>query len=380
MAINKSIFRQLRIVPLRFTRCANPADPDVESGPARADCPDPDDRGYSDTAHAPILPVAFDSNTGRGDAAHVKVIRQNIENSAELFVDSDTPGVLDVTSPAAGVALPARQNAIIRLQAQAAGNARIRVKLGSGASAPIIAELAARVAAIIPVDVVLHRSSITGAGAGPPDPALIPLVGGVPDFSRADALLDGANIIWRPHAVRFRVIARRQSTIADTNAGVLSQTGSPPSSPQLTPLLTTNRQAHAINVHFIRRIGTGSTRGLGVTLVLAPTTYGVALPDGADSNDLAHELGHVLNLDFFAAPAGGGAHADDEPGGKRTDIWTTRRLMHSFNPFAPAQAYQADVGYGANNRGGLITMKNIAIETTDDEDRVARTSATPPLP
>src|SRR5262245_19825932 len=180
MAINKTVFRNLRIVPLRFTRCPDPTNANADSGPPRADCPDPDDRGYADPAHAPILPIAFDSNAGRGDVAHVKVIRQNIENAAQLFVDSDTPGVVAVNSPAAGAALPARQNAVIQLQAQAVGNARIRVKFGNDAAAPIIGELAVRVAAIIPVDVVLHRSSITGAGAGPPDPALIPLVGGVP--------------------------------------------------------------------------------------------------------------------------------------------------------------------------------------------------------
>lgn len=377
MALNKSVLHQLRIVPLRFTRCVDPANADTDSGPPRADCPDADDRGYATAEHAPVLPIAFDSSAGTGDTANVRVIRQNIENP-DLFVRSDTPAVVTVTAPAANVALPARRNAIIQLTAQSAGSARIQVLLGNARDAAVIGELAVQVNALIAVDVVLHRSSITGAGTGSPDPTRVPLVGGAPDFTAANTLIDDANIIWRPHGVRFRIIGRRQTTMPDAAAGVLTQTAG--ATPTLTTLFTTNRAANAINIHFIRIIGTGGTRGIGRTLVLAPTSYALVLPDNGNANDIAHELGHVLNLDFHATPAGGGIHADDEVGGKRTDIWTTRRLMHSFNPFTPGQPYQADVGYGANNRGALISIKNVVIDTTDDESRVARTSATPPLP
>lgn len=379
MAINKSIFHQLRIVPLRFTRCADPANADTDSGPARADCPDPDDRGYATAEHAPLLPIGFDTNTRTGDTAHVKVIRQGIENAPPLFVQSDTPAVVTVADPAAGIALPGNRNAVIRLLSQSAGSARIRVLLGNARDAPSIGELAVQVNAIIPVDIVLHRTTITGAGTGSPAPARVPLVGGTPDFSAADTLVRDANILWRPHGVLFRVIGRRQSTHPDATAGVLTQAAGG-THPTLTALFNTNRAPNAINVHFIRIVGTGGTRGIGRTLVLAPTTYGVVIPDGADANDFAHELGHVLNLDFHARPAGGGIHADDDVGGKRTDIWTTRRMMHSFNPFIPGLPHQTDVGYGARQRGGLIAAKNIGIDTTDDESRVARTSAAPPLP
>jgi len=378
MAFNKTILHQIRIVPLRFTRCVDPANADTSSGPVRADCPDPDDRGFGTTQHATLLPIAFDSAAGTGDTAHVKVIRLNIDNAASLFVQSDTQGVVTVEDPAANTALAARQNMIIRLQARSAGTARIKILFGDARTGPVVAELAVVVNNLTPVDVVLHRTSITGGGTGSPDPARVPLVGGNPDFSGANTLLNNANNIWRPHGVRFRVINQVQSTMADTAAGVLTQTAG--TTPTLNTLFGTNRTAHAINIHFIRIIGTGGTRGIGRTLVLAPTSYALVLPDNADANDLAHELGHVLNLDFHARPAGGGDHADDEVGGKRTDIWTTRRLMHSFNPFAPAQPYQADVGYGANNRGALITSKDVAIDTTDNESSVAHNSAQPPLP
>jgi hypothetical protein len=111
--------------------------------------------------------------------------------------------------------------------------------------------------------------------------------------------------------------------------------------------------------------------------------YGVTLPDGATNNDLAHELGHVLNLDFH----GGGqvGHADDSASAEhfRRDIWTRRRLMHSFNPHAlqaGEPAHRENVGYGASARGCLIAVKGLPNDDTDGELAEARRRAKGPIP
>ena len=381
MPIDLQVFRQIRVVPVRFTRCVDPANADATSGPVRADCPEPDDRGYlSGAVRGPVLPIAFDVATGTSDTAHVKLMREGIETTSELFVQSADTSVVDVDSPAAGAALPRTRNMVIRLRSIAVGDTRIRIRFGT-LTGLVIAELRVLVTDLIPVQVCLHRTTITGAGAGATGPALIPRAAGVSNFTAADALLTAAGTIWRPHGVRFVVAARRDSTIADVNNGILSVNAAG-QFPQFPTLMGTNRFANAINIHFIRQIGTGSTLGLGLSLVGSPGGYGIALPDGADLNDLAHEIGHVLDL--APGPAG---HADDNDAttqNVRNDLYTIRRLMHSFNPFTPPQPHLGDIGYGARGgntlRGALISVKDLAGDPADGDHPVARGAARPPLP
>jgi hypothetical protein len=98
--------------------------------------------------------------------------------------------------------------------------------------------------------------------------------------------------------------------------------------------------------------------------------FGIALVDAADGNDFAHELGHFLDLDD---------HVDDLGANNfRFDIWARRCLMFRFNPYADVTvvtpnhpvaepAFRNDVGYGAQLRGALISVKDRVGDTRDGE-------------
>jgi hypothetical protein len=115
-------------------------------------------------------------------------------------------------------------------------------------------------------------------------------------------------------------------------------------------------------------------------------TYGITIADNTDENDLCHELGHVLNLDFFAFTGAARGHADDTAAGaqSRINVWTRRRLMYSTNPTGFAgdgrPGYLTDAGYGNYARGFFIVIKNLRGDPADGEIREARRRARGPLP
>jgi hypothetical protein len=179
-------------------------------------------------------------------------------------------------------------------------------------------------------------------------------------------------------------LATRSTHITQSLQGCVAIDNSNNGMVQYYELIRTNRMVGTINVYFVRRIWNtqeadgGGTLGLGLTVV-DRTNYGVILADGANENDLAHELGHVLNLDYHAG--GDIGHADDVSAGSnlRDTIWTRRRLMYAFRPTGfvgdGSPAYLTDVGYGAYVRGSLITVKNTTGDATDGETAEARRRA-----
>jgi len=355
-------------VMVRFQRCVDPANAAASSGPARADCPDPDERGYGGGAHGPLMSVCLN------DRPYVKLVRDDIDNAAPLYVTSDTPARLEVISPAANAVLPGRAEMVIRLHAKTAGSAKLQVRYNrpSGDQSFIIHEMQVDVNESIRVPLSLHRTVIGGTG-----PDLAPLAGANIDWSRVNTLVTAANAVWRQYGIQFNVAHRRQSNYAGASAGNVNIG-------EWNALQGTDRTAHEINVHFVHTIDNGNTRGLGLSNAVAGT-YGVCLCDDVDGNDMAHELGHVLRL-ITQAPAGGAGsgHADDDPdeNNKRQDIWTRRRLMHSYNPhwIAGHPAYHRDVGYGNNVRGCMVSIKDLTNDVTDNELSIARPAAAPPLP
>jgi hypothetical protein len=91
------------------------------------------------------------------------------------------------------------------------------------------------------------------------------------------------------------------------------------------------------------------------------------MKDGANGNDLAHEFGHFLSL----------PHADEAVLGtsSREEMWVLRQLMYSFRPFVAAVGYREELGYGHQQRGALITLRNRAQFNRDAEWVDARTRA-----
>jgi hypothetical protein len=95
---------------------------------------------------------------------------------------------------------------------------------------------------------------------------------------------------------------------------------------------------------------------------------GIVMTDGADANDLAHELGHYLSLSHSDEPAAGAG------GRSRNDIQVLRRLMYRYNPHGRS-GYRSNVGYGSGARGALITMRDKPKHFRDDEWFEARRRA-----
>src|SRR4029453_17916462 len=155
-------------------------------------------------------------------------------------------------------------------------------------------------------------------------------------------------------------------------AGQVGPDSNPPAPTDESARVTTrNPDRNAINCYFVRTAanfrGLTSDRDFPANL-----GHGVILVDVADANDLAHELGHFLDLD---------THTGDDVANNhiRDDVVTERHLMYNFNPFGTATtpAHRLNVTYGANVRGALIAVKDFAFDPTDGSVTRSRRRARP---
>jgi len=395
MAIRVKAFKKTKtstlhsqiVAPIRFTRAC--------TGPPQKDCPDPDDRGFemADRPRTWGVTVTRGAMVGMtvGDTVKVKLLREDIGNSAPLYITSDKPGLVEVVSPDPETAIGS--DGVFQLKGVKDvrdDTAIIQIHLGSS-EGPIIGELEPHTFNLVKVNVCVHRVTLNGANHG------IPAMTGRTDAD-IDTLFQTVNAIWRPCGIEFVIKERRAPTFTLTSTttvitgprqGCVQTENSASWNVQNDELFGKNPRRNVVNVYFVRCIwdvsdpAGGGTRGIGFSTRAGYGHYGVTLADGADENDLAHELGHVLNLDFH----GGGqvAHADDSASTKhfRSDIWTRRRLMYSYNPYglqAGEPAHRENVGYGASARGCLIAVKGLPNDDSDDELAEARKRAKGPKP
>ncbi len=395
MAIHVKAFKKAReakihsqiIVPIRFGRAC--------TGPPQKDCPDVDARGF-EMANRPRSWGVTEVRGAMvgitvGDPVKIKLLRMDIDDRCPLYITSDKPNLVQVISPSPESPLGA--DGIIQLKGLKDvrnDTAIIKVHLGSP-DGPVIGELEPHTFNLIKVNVCVHRVTLQGTNHG------ISAMTGRSDAD-IDAMFEVVNAIWRPCGIEFVIKERRTPTftlpstttlITGPRQGCVVIDNSNNWAVQHTELMGKNPRRHMVNVYFVNRIwdvsdpNGGGTLGIGTSMTAGYGNYGVTLPDAADENDLAHELGHVLNLDFH----GGGvvAHADDRATTNhfRQDIWTRRRLMHSYNPH-PVEtgepAYRGNVGYGSDLRGCLITLKDLPNEDTDGEVAEARKRARGPIP
>jgi len=378
-------FRQI-IVPIRFGRAVNGA-------PVR-DAPDPDDRGFAlgsegiwrlTNVRGPVVGVPV------GETIRLKVLREDIDATAPIFVTSSQERV--VVTPI--TALGADGIFQVRVTGPVLVGAKIEARLGA-TDGPILGEMIVHVMGWTNVPVCCHLVKLNGTvmnDGGNPVPAKTGRT-----QSAVRTLFDNVNAIWLPMGIRFNIVEWKDTecrlstthgNITGAYQGLIGIDNSDQWWIQANELMHVNRRPHAINVYFVRGTydadnGTfNTTRGIG-TSVTAATDYGVVVADPGDGNDLAHELGHVLNLDFH----GGGniGHADDTSTSEhsRDNIWIRRRLMYSYNPYGSTgdgtPARRVNVGYGNYVRGSLITQKHLAGDPTDGEYAEARTHATSALP
>jgi hypothetical protein len=360
------------IVPLRFARAV--------TGPAVADAPDIDDRGFAmgarpgtwgqSKARGPMFGIT------EGDTVRIKLVREDIDDTAPLFVTSTNTSVIRIVTPAAGQRVPVDNT--IRVQGVkdfANVPVAIQVRLGNP-NGPIISEIEPHVFQLINLRVRIHLCNINGVSTSRTEASV-------------RALFNEVNAIWRPAGVQFPDLEFVTTVINGfANPGQVTTNlgGSPPSWNEFSRLINTNISRTRINIYCV--VDCNDARGLtfdhdvarpapGVT----PTSegFGIMLVDAADANDFAHELGHYLDLDD---------HTDDlgtTPPRFREDIWARRCLMFRFNPYGdlthatPAQAaFRNDTGYGMSMRGSLITLKNLPGDNRDDEVNRARRRARNP--
>lgn len=366
------------IVPLRFTRA-------VVNGPI-ADAPDVDDRGFAmgnrpgtwgqSRARGPMVGIT------EGDTVRVKVLREEIDATAPLFVTSTDNACIRIVAPAGGGPIPADGVFSIEGVRDFANRpVSVQVRLGS-INGPILGEIEPHIFQLRNLRVRIHLTSINGTATARTQASVT-------------ALFTDVNAIWRAAGIQFNDLEFVNTAINGfANAGQVTTNlnppaGTPVSFNEFSRLVNTNISRTRINIYCV--VNCNDARGLTFDHDIrrpapgvVPTTegFGIMLVDAADANDFAHELGHYLDLDD---------HTDDlgtNPATFRFDIWAHRCLMYRFNPFGDVTqprvglpiepAFRNNVGYGNQLRGALITLKNLPADQRDDEvNRARRRSLNP---
>jgi hypothetical protein len=325
-----------------------------------------------------------------GDTVRVKVVPEDIDAGAQLFVASTSPDIVRVEPPAQSAPLGADH--IFRLTALLDTIRRkvsIQVRLGASDGA-ILGQLEPHVFTLRRLPVVAHLVEIDGFED----------IG--QKLKRTDSeiapLFETVNAIWRPAGIEFVLEEVRRQKIRLRTQGTVTKFSEVDFDPENRKdperesrrVLKTFNVAGVINVHFIHRfiimvadkkegfdpIEIENEARAGATISRrngGASGFGVLLADdekGGNAATLAHELGHYLNLDD---------HADELPKGfdKRLDIWSCRRLMFSSLPPAtpPFPRFRNDTGYGASKRGAFLTLKNFDADPNDGETQTARAAA-----
>ena len=387
MAISKAVYRWERIVPVRFARAPHATDATKGTGPTSGNAPDPDDRGFLPTAvGGPIIPVGLNPSVA-ADArplTRVRLIREDIDNTADLYISAETAGIIDLVTPAAGTAPPQQKEMLITFRATAAGTTNLRVHFGN--NGPVIYQGQVVVSRIIWVPVSVHAPRITGtvqtdtAGAVVPETATRAGGSAAAFLTAARQYFTDANKVFFPYGIQFWVdpAVDYATPIALTNQGMVDDLTA-----EFGRVMALNRRAKTINVYFVPQIAgptnaanpTPADNVLGSTIGFrrSPATFGLVLADGALPSALAHELGHILGLINSATWIHSNAVNDAAfPGtGRevRSDIVTRRRLMYAYAQISVtgSRPYRNDVGYGSGRAGAMLTVKQLNNDSTDDE-------------
>ncbi len=365
MAITLEVYKNIRLVPVRFAR--------AKTGAPAESFPDIDDRAHN--FKVPATDGLAESSEIRGPVVglrkrqkiKLRLLREYIDPAAPLFLTSSDTSTITVITPTAGKKIASGKETTVELQGgDFAGakpqSARIEVRFGA-TDGPIIYELTAYVFTPLPVFLQPHLVTIHGSTG----------TGGVAPTINLSGVMDQFRALWAPCGINFAVQPTKSWSVNLPNANRMRFA-------DVNTVLATEWQANAINIYIVREIdnalGYGFSKsahagfGINKPSVFAGERTGAVARALADTywwaNDLAHELGHFFTLwhPTDGTPASGPW--------VRWETWSMRFLMHNYNytnrpgpPGNPADwpAFN-DFGYGKHSpgnpyRAGLIPLKNV---------------------
>jgi hypothetical protein len=405
MAISVKVQNNFQIiVPVRVDRAVR--------GAPQLDAPDVDDRGWVNNRAAGLnVDDARGSLFGTtvGDVIRLKVVREDLDAGVPLFV-SVTGNQVAIAQPAGGGPLPADGIFSVRSVSDTTTGSKILVHLGV-AGGPVICEADAHVFTpntlfITPHVCTIHSANAAAVAAGGGGGQAPTVNGNALDDAQMTAIFDTiVSPIWRPAGVVFTVGTVQPEVFTGTD-GFTRDNVALQGTTQIQTVMARNRQAGTCNIYFLHT--TDQFLGLGLNFearaVLGANNSGILIgvngflrangafrargSTGADlvheiGNDVAHEIGHFLEL----------LHADNTDGFPgRVDTYNRRFLMHPNNLLPPAVTPPTgapprfnDIGYGQVNttdvngnpvvrghRGCLLTLKHHPSHASDGEVMTAR--------
>ena len=401
MAIIKTVHKWERVVPVRFARAPHPTDPTIDTGTYDANAPEPDDRGFlPHSTGGAVLPVGLDEavDAAARPETRVRMIRMDMEDAGQLFVTVENPVIFEITRPAANAALPSTPKMMINLRALTAGTTHLQVRFGS-IDGPIIHQMRVVVNALVDVPFFAHLPIINGAPIIDPSTISPANPGGNPfpaQSTRTDAaiqgLIDGANTLYFPYGIRLVLDAliRRTGVIGLTNQGMVD-----PQSGEFEQVTALDRQPNAINAYFVPQCANPTAaanatqinrvNGVATSARANPRTYGLFVADRARFQTVAHESGHLFNIvndptnEFLhintktdATSPGTGRVVRFDTISRRRFMWSASGINFGNSTAEPNRTlhnlpFRSDVGYGNNERGGMITIKQLNNDKTDLE-------------
>ncbi len=369
------------IVPIRFARAT--------VGFSTRDDPDLDDRGFdrgkavyglsTTDVRGPLVGLMVNHTV------NLRVVREDIDDTAPLYITCTEPSVIEIVEPAGGGPLP--NTGIFRIKGTTSrGSAgKVQVRLGS-TSGPVLGELEPHVFSRYILPITPHRVRIDTATA----------TGTRPDVP-IERILRRVRAIWWPCGIDIRFDPATRPIVDDNIRLSTVDTVRDPDEDnwaEVKRVLGLQRQRlglaagtndQSINWYIIHRFSDANTVGLGIRRQLADTLNcdpGIFTTANGVNNDrqiervartVAHEIGHFLTLEHVQ-----NRHADnpvEDTYGRRQLMFPISWLPTSPTPRTLTTTPRVDnVGYGQEVRGCLLTLKNHLKHETDKETTLARTA------
>jgi len=383
MSIDKKVYKWTAISPVRFTRAPHQNDATKDSGPPDAHAPDPDDRGYVPEKHrCAYLPIGFEYSgpVASLPETRVRLIREDIADTAQLYVTSSNNSIVELTTPAPGNALPNTTKMMIKFRVKNVGDAFLEIRFGSDSS-------------------LNTKAAVQG---------------------RIDLL----NAIYFPYGIKFTLKGNVDvSPITLAQRGAINCDCAGEWDKELKAIIKNTKKNKlwiqgGLNIFFVPQIvasdaGPDSIGGVASNARTDPNFMLIVADWSREGQTIAHEVGHILNLindpkpqpKFIHSNTRTDTHSPDRfPGtGKcvRDDIVSRRRLMWAFTEsdsdvlrnFTPVQtdpvndpnswsynfenimSYRENVGYGVDKVGTMLTIKQLDKDRSDLEMKEVQKTA-----